>query len=597
MVGPSSKKRTLRFPPMNPNLGSSIGLSRACLGLVCLAVSATVSAQVHFYGTGQLPGGGNYSQMRDAIRTPNGILAVGTATVFPNYYVDTSVMWTPDLGMVPLANDFPPSAPAAHVLARVISADGKVFGGSTNDNAPTPMGIAKISPALWTNTGGTVTLLGSLGLPPSNCGVNCLSADGSVAYGFILSRSVQLAFRYTAAGGTMSIGFLNPSDDGNSPTAHCGSSDGTVVVGNSSNSNGTTLLQAYRYTFTGSGPTGGYMTALPALPGGTWTNAVAMTPDATMTFGNCDSPDYPNGQLVCWHEGGPTEALGSPDPTFGIVQWGDVTADGSVVAIVLADATDQWCYIRNPSGWFKLQDILSDAGVDMTGWNLDLMGGISKDGTLVFGAGEHNGNTEGFVAEFPAGILRAYGDTTPPVLTLPGNIIAEATGPNGAIVNFSATATDAIDGPVGVVYSQNPVTIFPVGVTVVTVSATDAAGNKASGMFTVTVQDSTPPTFLALSASPSTIWPPNNKMVAVKLTANVVDTVSAATAHIIAVSCNEPASGDWQITGALTLSLRATRLGSGNGRIYTITVQATDAAGNSTTRTVTVSVPHDQGHG
>lgn len=233
----------------------------------------------------------------------------------------------------------------------------------------------------------------------------------------------------------------------------------------------------------------------------------------------------------------------------------------------------------------------------MTGWSLDSVLGISADGTLVFGSGEHNGNSEGFVADFPAGLLRAYGDTTPPVLTLPGNITAEATGPQGAVVTFSATATDAIDGPVSVVYSRNPGTMFPLGVTVVTVSATDASGNKATGTFTVKVQDATPPTFLALSASPSTIWPPNNKMVPVTVTANVVDAVSKATARIIAVSCNEPASGDWQITGPLTVSLRATRLGSGNGRVYTITVQASDAAGNSDTRKVTVSVPHDQGKG
>jgi len=45
-------------------------------------------------------------------------------------------------------------------------------------------------------------------------------------------------------------------------------------------------------------------------------------------------------------------------------------------------------------------------------------------------------------------------DTTPPVLSLPGNRVLEATGPAGAVATFSATATDAVDG-------SRPVTCMP----------------------------------------------------------------------------------------------------------------------------------------
>ncbi len=37
------------------------------------------------------------------------------------------------------------------------------------------------------------------------------------------------------------------------------------------------------------------------------------------------------------------------------------------------------------------------------------------------------------------------GDTTPPVLTVPGNITADATLPTGAVVSFVATAADNVD--------------------------------------------------------------------------------------------------------------------------------------------------------
>jgi hypothetical protein len=61
------------------------------------------------------------------------------------------------------------------------------------------------------------------------------------------------------------------------------------------------------------------------------------------------------------------------------------------------------------------------------------------------------------------------------------------------------------------------------------------------------------------------------------------------------VTSNEAGSGQWQITGPLTLSLMADRAGNGNGRIYTVSVSCTDAAGNSKSATTTVTVPHDQG--
>jgi hypothetical protein len=54
---------------------------------------------------------------------------------------------------------------------------------------------------------------------------------------------------------------------------------------------------------------------------------------------------------------------------------------------------------------------------------------------------------------------------------------------------------------------------------------------------------------------------------------------------------------EWQITGPHTVKLLAERNGNGHGRVYSITIQAQDAAGNvSLTKVVTVTVPHDQGH-
>jgi len=83
-------------------------------------------------------------------------------------------------------------------------------------------------------------------------------------------------------------------------------------------------------------------------------------------------------------------------------------------------------------------------------------------------------------------------DTTPPVLSLPADITVAATSAAGADVSWSATALDAVDGPVPVTCTP-AAGLFAVGTTIVACSATDAASNSANGDFSVTVQPYVPP--------------------------------------------------------------------------------------------------------
>lgn len=89
-------------------------------------------------------------------------------------------------------------------------------------------------------------------------------------------------------------------------------------------------------------------------------------------------------------------------------------------------------------------------------------------------------------------------------------------------------------------------------------------------------------------------------MVAATVEAVVVDNVDPApTWRILSVKSNEAASGlgagdlapDWQVTGGHTLNLRAERSPVSLGRVYTITLEARDASGNTSTRIVRVTVP------
>ena len=84
-------------------------------------------------------------------------------------------------------------------------------------------------------------------------------------------------------------------------------------------------------------------------------------------------------------------------------------------------------------------------------------------------------------------------DTTAPTLDVPDPITAEATGPNGARVVYLVTTRDAVDNSVRLDCDPASNTVFPLGTTTVTCTATDFSGNHRSNDFTVKVRDTTGP--------------------------------------------------------------------------------------------------------
>src|SRR5439155_1514095 len=88
-------------------------------------------------------------------------------------------------------------------------------------------------------------------------------------------------------------------------------------------------------------------------------------------------------------------------------------------------------------------------------------------------------------------------DTTPPALTLPSSLTAEATSAAGAAVSFSATAFDIVDGAVAVTCAPSSGSTFALGTTVASCSASDAHHNVGSAALKITVIDSTPPVITA----------------------------------------------------------------------------------------------------
>lgn len=114
----------------------------------------------------------------------------------------------------------------------------------------------------------------------------------------------------------------------------------------------------------------------------------------------------------------------------------------------------------------------------------------------------------------------------------------------------------------------------------------------------------TTPPVVTLSVTPTSLWPPNGKMVPVTVSGTITEPGCTITSAAYAV---KDEYGEVQPSGpvrlgaggaySFTVLLQASRLGSDlDGRLYTITVEASNNAGKTGSQAGRVIVPHDQGH-
>ncbi|MEH7119420.1 endo-1,4-beta-xylanase [Neobacillus vireti] len=228
-----------------------------------------------------------------------------------------------------------------------------------------------------------------------------------------------------------------------------------------------------------------------------------------------------------------------------------------------------------------------------------------KDGTRQSSATWNDTTGNGYQDTSVFGVLTLV-DTTAPVT----NDNAPTDWVNKD-VKVDLTATDNGSGVKTTYYkvdngaeqTGNSFTISDEGIHTVTYWSVDNAGN-VEAQHTATVKiDKTVPT-LNITLDKTTIWSPNHKMVPVTATISSSDNGSGINSVVLtSITSNEKiASDDIQnaklntpITGSTSsFDLRADRFGNGNGRVYTITFTVTDKAGNVTTKSVTVTVLHDQ---
>ncbi|RYY39493.1 MAG: HYR domain-containing protein [Chitinophagaceae bacterium] len=157
-------------------------------------------------------------------------------------------------------------------------------------------------------------------------------------------------------------------------------------------------------------------------------------------------------------------------------------------------------------------------------------------------------------------------DTAAPSLAVSNITVENNAGECGAVVAFAATASDNC-GDVSLSYSQQPGTFFPVGTTVVSVTATDACGNSTNSNFSITVTDTERPV--------------------VRTQALTIQLDAAGAAAINAQQVNNGSSDNCAIA---SLSLDKTGFDCSNVGTNTVILTVVDVHGNVQSAPATITV-------
>jgi probable HAF family extracellular repeat protein len=198
-------------------------------------------------------------------------------------------------------------------------------------------------------------------------------------------------------------------------------------------------------------------------------------------------------------------------------------------------------------------------------------------------------------------------DASSPVVTCPGPVTLMTAADGFARVPDLLGDTVAADNwtpAEDLVKMQYPPagSLIPSGEHVITVTATDAAGNQGICTSTVIVKEPCRLAINSVTASPDVLLPTNNKMVPVTLTVNYSDSCGLLVeSRIVGVTSSDSVTGqgdntspDWELTGPVTLNLRAEHSSKADIRVYTITVECQDSEGNRARNTVEVLAPKNR---
>lgn len=320
-------------------------------------------------------------------------------------------------------------------FTKAISGDGRVVAGLSE-------GSQGFRPVRWTREAGLELLDPN---PFRSISPRDLSYDASVMVGNGRNATNRIeGFRWTAEGGVQGVGDL-PGGRRESEAVGV-SADGCVVVGGASSEASSPYLEAYRWTpeqgmvglgdfpggvfsggasdvnFDGSIVVGtsqsaqggeGYrwtaetgMVGLGHLPGGeSWSSASCISANGSVIVGaSLAGTNDPNNNIIYaayrWTAAEGMVRLEDPNGPWFQVQPRDCSANGAVIVGTANGATRPFIWDR-AHGVRDLELVLRDElGLDLGGWALYQVTGVSADGRTVLGLGisPETGVTQGWVA-------------------------------------------------------------------------------------------------------------------------------------------------------------------------------------------------------
>lgn len=294
--------------------------------------------------------------------------------------------------------------------ATALSAKGSIIVGvgDTKDPPPFPTIGGEDTRAIFWDSDGAMLDMGILepeSIDKRRRSAEAVSADGSVVVGFTDKRFTgSEAFIWTAETGMVGLGYL----PGGGALSHAAaiSADGSMVVGSSDTVEG---IEAFRWTKELG------MVGLGDLPGGNrFSSAKATNVDGTVIVG--ESSGEHGREAFYWVQDSGMIGLGDlPGGEFNSSAY-DVSEDGAViVGTAWSELGSEPVIWTLPGGMHRLENVLIAGGVDLTGWQLLNVFGVSADGRILVGNGYNEfGDLEGWITELnpTAGDFDWNGDVT-----------------------------------------------------------------------------------------------------------------------------------------------------------------------------------------
>lgn len=343
---------------------------------VLAAVTATAMpsarAELAFFPLGDLPGGLTNSVAQGV--SANGLVVVGTSASATGL---TAFAWTQAGGLTAL----PMLTGGTGATAYAASANGSLIVGSSDS-------ASGQQACIWSN--GLVTGLGDLADGIFQSEARDVSDDGTVIVGYATSASGREAFRWT--GGVLT-GLGDLAGGSYQSEAHAVTPDGAQVTGY-----GTAASQSV-ITWTAGGGLQNYYSG-----GG----AYGISADGGQRVGYINATFVVQGGIhtiyyrraTRWNGGsanvlGPESSGQSVDSTF----YG-MTPDAAIAVGTFKNSSGPYYAVSHDAfnGVRNIKDVLTGAGLDLTGWTLTAATAISDDGSVVVGYGTNPaGQTEAWV--------------------------------------------------------------------------------------------------------------------------------------------------------------------------------------------------------